>query len=127
LSKRINISYSIELSQLSDEVDRLIANSLSSLEVCVANFREEIGACNSLEMRQHEAIDAVRHSLSDVDYALSDINAIINTYNYYRLEQQAPHNQTPAELQSSETKETIDELRSLAGDLLKAKPYEVSD
>ena len=127
MSKRINISYSIELSQLSDEVDRLIANSLSSLEVCVANFREEISECNSLEMRQHEVIDAVRHSLSDVDYALSDINAIINTYNYYRLEQQAPHNQTPAELQSSETKETIDELRSLAGDLLKAKPYEVSD
>ncbi len=117
MSKRINISYSIELSELEGEVQRLITNSLNSIEECVANYRESIAACNPLELRQYESIDQLRHSLSDIDFLLSDINAIINSYNSYRLQEQSRLSNPPTVSPDPERiKETLDNLRALAGE-----------
>ena len=116
MSKRINISYSIELSELEGEVQRLITNSLNSIEECVANYRESIAACNPLELRQYESIDQLRHSLSDIDFLLSDINAIINSYNSYRLQEQSRLSSPPTvDTDPERIKETLDNLRALAG------------
>ena len=116
MSKRINISYSIELSELEGEVQRLITNSLNSIEECVANYRESIAVCNPLELRQYESIDQLRHSLSDIDFLLSDINAIINSYNSYRLQEQSRLSSPPTvDTDPERIKETLDNLRALAG------------
>ena len=123
MSQRITISYSIELAELETEVQRLISKSLTAMEECLVDFRENMSECNSLEMRQHEVIDQLRQDLSDIDFSLSDINAIINTYNTYRIQQAVPNAPTPEHSPDmNQIQETLKNLRSVV-----SESHEVTD
>lgn len=123
MSQRINISYTIELSDLKDEVERLLTRIENRLDSCVSDFSREISNSSPLEMSQLESIDLLRQRLSDIDYSLSDTSAIISSYNSYLLSLQADSPEEQVEQPDLERiKETINNLRSL-----KSESNEVAD
>lgn len=84
MSPRINISYSIEMSQLAPEVERLLKEAEKQLKKVQISFPEIVEA--NLDLQQYDKIDEMRHQLANIDHCLSDVNSIINSYNVYRVE-----------------------------------------
>jgi len=84
---RINISYSIEMQELGEEVQRLIDRSSKTLSEAVSSFEKIKLQSSHLDVTTYEQIDEVRLLLAQVDYGLGDISSIINSYNIYQLNQ----------------------------------------
>jgi len=110
MSPRINISYSIELSQLAPEVERLLKEAERQLKDLHAAFPEIVEA--NLDLQQYDKIDHLRHQLANVDHCLADVGSIINSYNIYRIELLNTPDASDIE-QLTDTKKTLDTLQTL--------------
>lgn len=81
---RVNMSYSVKLEDLGDEVSRLLDDALSSLETILTE-NNQIG-CNpesTLGLQTLREVDTLRKRLADVDIALADISGIVASYIEY--------------------------------------------
>ena len=77
MNQRVNIQYTIEMSELSTETNRLLEQSYTRLrEISEAlNTPDEV-----LSLRTLKQLDELRQELAKVDYRLSDISNIISGY-----------------------------------------------
>jgi len=81
MRQRVNIQYSVDITELDAEVQRLIERSEKRLNALLSNFSLESPA---LSLDTAETIDSFRLELSEIDYCLNDINKIITGYLSYR-------------------------------------------
>tara|TARA_Y100000310_G_C20637852_1_gene792193 strand:+ start:768 stop:1157 length:390 start_codon:yes stop_codon:yes gene_type:complete len=86
MGQRVNIQYSIDIEKLPEEVNRLFLGAFMKLEEIIKTTKiEEI-----LSLETLKEVDDIRVALADVDYALSDINNIINGYVAFVTQKNTP-------------------------------------
>jgi hypothetical protein len=78
-NKRINIQYSIDLSELSDEVQRLYDKAFAEFKEI--NFTEKVE--DILNFSTAIRADEIRQKLAKLDLILSDIQSIVSSYVEY--------------------------------------------
>lgn len=83
MSKRITLSYTIEMENLEDEVARLYFNVTDLMSVAVTQLRKPD---QLLTIDAYNNIDELRRQLADFDAKLQDINLIINGYLAHQVE-----------------------------------------
>ena len=114
MGQRVNIQYSIDITELEAETQRLIERSESRLNKLLSNF---LGDSSALSLETAEAIDSFRIELSEIDYGLNDINKIITGYLSYRskmLAAEAEPTEAPSEQQDEDLMAGVEEqLRQL--------------
>tara|TARA_Y100000588_G_C13415005_1_gene569065 strand:- start:78 stop:407 length:330 start_codon:yes stop_codon:yes gene_type:complete len=91
MSQRINITYSIKLEDLDNEVRRLLHGAFQRL----SEARDKHESLRSEDERVltrecFDEIDGLRRTLSDVDVTLGDINTLIASYLSYEAQQVQP-------------------------------------
>jgi hypothetical protein len=76
-NKRINIQYSIDMSELPDEVSRLYSKALKEFEgINFSNINEE----NILVHSTAKEVDEIRQKIAKLDLILLDVQSIVNSY-----------------------------------------------
>lgn len=94
MGQRITLSYSIDIDDLSTEVDRLYSGfSNSLLELCNLNNSNNILSSEGLQ-----SIEDMKLSLIDIEYKLTDIENIVKSYLQYissNSEPEQQNHQTP--------------------------------
>ena len=84
MGQRVNISYSIDIEELPDEVTTLINKAQAGIEELSAANREwEI---DFLSLATVDKITELRQCMTKVDYILNDVANIINGYIYYQTQ-----------------------------------------
>ena len=85
MSQRVNIQYSVELSELQSEVERLLQKASTNLEIARArkDTEEPRPFCRSRRM-WIEDLDEVRQALAKADFILNDVTNIVTGYLNYR-------------------------------------------
>jgi hypothetical protein len=91
-NKRINIQYSIDLSELSDEVQRLYDKAHA--EFRDINFPKKVE--DVLDFSTAKKVDEVRQKLAKFDLILSDIQSIVSSYVEYEASSTNPQPQPEA-------------------------------
>jgi hypothetical protein len=92
MSERINLQYTIEIEELSPEVQRLLHGAYDTLKEAVTPL-----PADPLSLATLEHVDELRQQLMKADYMLRDISSIVAAYLSYKtaLSQQ----EEPAPLQ----------------------------
>lgn len=90
MGQRVNIQYSVELSELQSEVDRLFGRAIKELELVVP-----VGGTPKLKLGTEglEKLDTLRHRLAKIDIMLGDIQNIVE--GYVRFKTQPEHPRVP--------------------------------
>ena len=101
MSKRVTLSYSVDLRDLEDEVSRLYSRAVSSLGEYHRKLIHETPH-DTLTSDTYERIDCIRRELNDLDIKLQDINLIINSYLLYQVQLNA-QNHVSTETQDENT------------------------
>ena len=78
MGQRVNIQYSVELSDLDREVNRLFDLVLEDLEAIATGWGR--GSNITLDLSSIQMIDEVRQTLTRADVALGDIQKIVQGY-----------------------------------------------
>ena len=78
MGQRVNIQYSVELSDLDSEVNRLFDLVLGDLEAIAKGWGQ--GNNITLDLSSIQMIDEVRQTLTRADVALGDIQKIVQGY-----------------------------------------------
>tara|TARA_R100000808_G_C2149389_1_gene157785 strand:+ start:1882 stop:2235 length:354 start_codon:yes stop_codon:yes gene_type:complete len=84
MGQRINITYSIDIKELQQEVKRLwrkAEDKISSLQI------EDIEEEHVLSHSSIEMLESVREQIADIDYCLADIGSIILSYNAHKSDE----------------------------------------
>ena len=109
MSQRVNIQYSIDITDLEGEVQRLIDRSVERLEKMLSTFNSAYTDEDVLAFHTVESINSLRIQMAEVDYCLGDINKIVSEYVAYRLketvETNAPANENEIPRSESEPEE----------------------
>ena len=83
MGRRIALSYTIDMDDLEQEVQRLYFNVTDSLDTVVRQLKKP--EC-LLSVEGYDNIDAIRRQLADFDVKLHDINLIINGWLSHQVE-----------------------------------------
>ena len=98
MSQRVNIQYSVELDDLQAEVDRLYKSAVWKLYVTTSNMPHpdhiEFEGPVLLEMGTLEKIDSLRQELAKIDFILSDVSNIIQSYVHFKTQPEQIKNDT---------------------------------
>ena len=92
-SKRINIQYSIDLSELPHEVERLYSKAIQEFKDI--DFPEDIGN-NILDYSTARKADEIRQKIARLDLILSDVQSIVSSYVEYEISSNNPEPEVPA-------------------------------
>ena len=110
MGQRVNIQYSVELSDLEREVNRLYFCAHDE----VTKIRRDFGEGKvDLEISGLDKIDSIRHNLAKVDIMLGDIHNIIEGYIRYKTQPASPTQQSvdsPGERTEHELEQIEDRL-----------------
>ncbi len=87
MSDRVNITYSVSLHELGEEVARLIERAYTQLDVTTDHMH---GFKEPLSIETFNKIDAVRMRLAGIDASLADINNIVSSYLNYKVGHLSP-------------------------------------
>jgi len=88
MSQRVNIQYSVELSELQSEVERLLQKASTNLEI--AELQKTLKKPALLSLQTIEELDEVRQALAKADFILNDVTNIVTGYLNYRTTPIAP-------------------------------------
>ena len=88
-NKRINIQYSIDLSELPDEVQRLYDKAFAEFKEI--SFPKKVN--DVLDFSTAKRVDEVRQKLAKFDLILSDIQSIVSSYVEYEASSTNPQPQ----------------------------------
>ena len=91
-NKRINIQYSIDLSELPDEVNRLYSKALKEFKDI--KFPESIKE-NVLEYSTAQKADEIRQKIARLDLMLADVQSIVSSYVEYEISSNNPEPEAP--------------------------------
>ncbi len=86
-NKRINIQFSIDLSELPDEVERLYSKALD--EFNDIDF-PQIEKSNMLNHTTALKADEIRQKIAKLDLILSDVQSIVSSYIEYDISNKKP-------------------------------------
>jgi len=86
MGQRVNIQYSVDISELDKEVERLITQSCDRLSNVLSEFpvSDEV-----LSVKGVESIDALRMEMAEIDYCLNDVNKLIVGFLSYKTSELA--------------------------------------
>ena len=97
MTQRVNLTYSIRLSELESEVRRILDNAFDDLEDMVSRHSFMVEKNRLLSRETFEEIKNLREDLTNVDFLLGDINNIISSYLSYEAQViEATNSPTPA-------------------------------
>jgi len=82
MNQRVNIQYSVELSELQSEVERLLQKASTNLEI--AELQKTLKNPTLLSLQTIEELDEVRQALAKADFILNDVTNIVTGYLNYR-------------------------------------------
>ena len=82
MTQRVNIQYSVELSELQSEVKRLLQKASTNLEI--AELQKTLKNPTLLSLQTIEELDEVRQALAKADFILNDVTNIVTGYLNYR-------------------------------------------
>jgi hypothetical protein len=83
MGQRINIQYSIDISELNTEVGRLLAIANRDLK---ALHSDRISEENTLSSDVVKDVDSLRKKLAAIDFTLRDVSNIVNSYIAYEAQ-----------------------------------------
>jgi len=106
MGQRVKIQYSVELSDLQDEVNRLYKNIMDETNTLV---RHKGTTELKLETSSLDKIHSLRESLAKMDIMLDDLQQIIVGYINYRVPTAQPENPQELADQITKFKELISE------------------
>ena len=89
MSQRVNIQYTVDIQELANETQRLLARAFLKLDRLSENAAST-ETKDILTIETAEDIEALRIGLSDIDHCLNDVAAIIGGYLSYRASQILP-------------------------------------
>ena len=91
MKQRVNISYSIDLEELPQQIEYLLEKAEKKLSETCDEFKTLIETNNSrmtMSNLQIEKISQLREKLMDVDFILNDVNVIVGGYVGYKIQNQ---------------------------------------
>ena len=92
-NKRINIQFSIDLSELPSEVDRIYSKALNEFKsIDFPNINKE----NMLDYSTAKKADEIRQKIAKLDLMLSDVQSIVSSYVEYEIANKNPEPETAA-------------------------------
>lgn len=95
MDKRINIQFSIDLSELPNEVDRIYSKALTEFNsIDFPNISKE----NILDYSTAKKVDEIRQKLARLDLVLSDVQSIVSSYVEYEISSNNPEANNLAEV-----------------------------
>ena len=95
MDKRINIQFSIDLSELPNEVDRIYSKALTEFNgIDFPNISKE----NILDYSTAKKVDEIRQKLARLDLVLSDVQSIVSSYVEYEISSNNPEANDLAEV-----------------------------
>ena len=98
MTQRISIQYSIDIDELGDEVERLLAN-INQKITSISRQKHS----NSLSLKTVEDIDSIRKKLASIDLSLQDVSAIVNGYVSFKASESLPDLEPEKDLQAVES------------------------
>ena len=109
MSKRVTLTYSIELDNLGDEAARILNNALSDLQKLVRTVDRSYDNDSTLTHSTIENIKNLRVGLNSVDYVLDDVSRIIEGYLNYRSNMDVE--KAPQQSDMTELRDKIDKFK----------------
>jgi hypothetical protein len=117
MGQRVNIQYSVELSDLDKEVNRLFDLVLGDLEAIATGW----GRGNNvvLDLSGIQMIDEVRQTLTRADVALGDIQKIVQGYVQFKSAppQQEEVPDSPSEAEELELQQKIARFKEMLSEV----------
>tara|TARA_B100000686_G_scaffold334987_1_gene403002 strand:+ start:1022 stop:1411 length:390 start_codon:yes stop_codon:yes gene_type:complete len=112
MNKRVQITYSVDLEDLDEEVTRLMETATLKVKKAV-EIGEEINQGTAvLSVQTMEAIQRLRQSLARADFGLSDASSLIGGYlNYVATTHQHDSAQDSAAMMNERLRDKVDTLK----------------
>jgi hypothetical protein len=117
MGQRVNIQYSVELSDLDGEVNRLFDLVLGDLEAIAKGWGQ--GNNITLDLSSIQMIDEVRQTLTRADVALGDIQKIVQGYVQFKSAppQQEEVLDSPSEAEELELQQKIVRFKEMLNEV----------
>ena len=117
MGQRVNIQYSVELSDLDSEVNRLFDLVLGDLEAIATGWGR--GNNVMLDLSGIQMIDEVRQTLTRTDVALGDIQKIVQGYVQFKSAppQQEEVPDSPSEAEELELQQKIARFKEMLSEV----------
>ena len=117
MGQRVNIQYSVELSDLDGEVNRLFDLVLGDLEAIAKGWGQ--GNNVVLDLSGIQMIDEVRQTLTRADVALGDIQKIVQGYVQFKSAppQQEEVLDSPSEAEELELQQKIARFKEMLSEV----------
>jgi hypothetical protein len=117
MGQRVNIQYSVELSDLDSEVNRLFDLVLGDLEAIAKGWGQ--GNNVVLDLSGIQMIDEVRQTLARADVALGDIQKIVQGYVQFKSAppQQEEVPDSPSEAEELELQQKIARFKEMLSEV----------
>jgi|TARA_R110000824_G_scaffold179137_1_gene359241 hypothetical protein len=105
MGQRVNIQYSVDIEELPVEITRLLRGALTELSAAQEHALAEVSAETLMSLDTIAEIEIIRTRLSHIDFALSDVNNLVNAFLNYKTTDSADAApempvQAPAEMMS---------------------------
>jgi len=84
MGQRVNIQYSVDIEELPVEVTRILHGALTELESAREHALTEVSEDTLMSLDTVAEIEAIRTQLSRIDFALSDVNNLVNAFLNYK-------------------------------------------
>lgn len=114
MGQRVNIQYSVELSDLQNEVNRLFGEAVRELEKI-----QPVGGAPVVKLGTDgiEKIETIRTNLAKIDIMLNDIQNIVEGYVRFKTqpppEREIPFQETSEELEVEQLEDKISKFKEL--------------
>jgi len=105
MSQRVNIQYSVELSEIQSEVERLLQKASGNLEI--AELEKTLKSPTLLSLKTIEDLDEVRQALAKADFILNDVTNIVTGYLNYRTAPPAQEDMEDLQQKLADFKESL--------------------
>ena len=86
MSKRVTLSYTIDLEDLEHEVNRLYTHAMNNLSIEKSTWPQKL----TLTSDACETIEGARQTLAKINVALSEVQQIISSYVSYKINPEPP-------------------------------------
>jgi len=84
MSPRVNITYTVELDELEEETERLMARATAKLKSLTESSEGAVSAAGMLSVNTADRVATMRSELATLDFMLQDIGRLINGYLHYK-------------------------------------------
>jgi len=108
MGQRVNIQYSVEIEELSDEVNRLFGKAIKELDLVAP-----VGGTPKIKLGTDglEQLDFLRRKLAKIDIMLGDVQNIVEGYVRFKTQPEHPRvPDSPSEAEELEMEQIEDKI-----------------